>query len=747
MERAFFFSGQQVESEDLNQITETLGEQMKNRTIDFFTKGVVGHDTTYVVNDTYKTIKINPFVAYTNEGERIYMYKAIKALAMDLTNPEEKRLTHQGDLADDEFGWSVNTTYDIYVAYVEQPARPRAHTTSGEFFPTRIVSGFEFYAIRPGVDPVVNNQNETPLVRLCRLVFDGEMLHITTEGYIQYSSIDAKKINTDGIFTRPSTYDPTVSGVSTNLQDHIYCIGSGTPSPKNPHGLTPKDIGFEDASMGEHETQLHCSGLVVPDRQSFTSAFFIDVNSSNIEGTPDNLQIHDLEKDEFLQFEGKRLNNYAYTGYEAVFIQFTDGHWPTYTPLPEGTYRIGINPTTGKLAISCDKTAAVGRTARITSTSYGDAENDGTLIETVTIISVAEYSESSLFDLAEFYFTKTKQTSYIKTDFATSLSVSNFITKKDLRTFGTTDPASFKTTKETFTDVLTLPYNVVVDSLSLKNGAIISGEAMLPKSYIQGYTISYASATTIRVMPGICRDDTGARDIVLRSNITKSIIKSWAPGGSAGAVGGLQNQADSESSNFLSKPGGYGLHVFAIMNEAGDVDIALDTHINGSSLYLSTAATLPYKYKRRIGTVYISHHFGNPDPAEQEYMVPFTSVADGQGLWIIYTRQTPLEKFYVRNPDSPYYSEDVSNLLYKNNTWQYVYVPPNYQFMGKFGYQIPSGSVSIRRPLAPANLIIVGGYGEVDTHLSTNSLTTTTAFDFSANQICCVGYYDSRSIL
>ena len=90
MERAYFFEGQQVAAEDLNAISDTLGEDMKNRTIDFFSKGVIGSNSdVFVLNDLNNTIKIEPFIAYTSDGERINMYKQIRSLAMDKSDPDD----------------------------------------------------------------------------------------------------------------------------------------------------------------------------------------------------------------------------------------------------------------------------------------------------------------------------------------------------------------------------------------------------------------------------------------------------------------------------------------------------------------------------------------------------------------------------------------------------------------------------------------------------------------------------------
>ena len=43
----------------------------------------------FVLNDLNNTIKIEPFIAYTSDGERINMYKQIRSLAMDKSDPDD----------------------------------------------------------------------------------------------------------------------------------------------------------------------------------------------------------------------------------------------------------------------------------------------------------------------------------------------------------------------------------------------------------------------------------------------------------------------------------------------------------------------------------------------------------------------------------------------------------------------------------------------------------------------------------
>ena len=82
MEGTYFFSGITVESDDLNNVQDVLSKQIKERALDFFSKGILGKTSdVYVVNGLKNTINIQPFTALTPAGERVKVYKTIKSQA------------------------------------------------------------------------------------------------------------------------------------------------------------------------------------------------------------------------------------------------------------------------------------------------------------------------------------------------------------------------------------------------------------------------------------------------------------------------------------------------------------------------------------------------------------------------------------------------------------------------------------------------------------------------------------------
>lgn len=711
MERAHFFDGQQIGASDLNSITTTLSSEMKNRTIDFFSKGVIGSNTDiFVLPDLGNTVKIKPFVAYTPSGERIYVYKEIRALALDLSTPTERRLRQQGSLPVEDFGWEVNTTYDIYVAYIEKPGKPKAQTTTGKFYPTRVYSGFEFYALRPGIDTIETQAGVSPLVRLCRIITTaGEegsntySLSILTSGYIEFSSLDASKVYTKANAETPANYNP-LNPVS--MQDHIMCLGSGTPTPQNPHGYTPSDLGFDAVSVQTHETRLHTSGIL-GNRNSLTSALYIELNS--ITTIRDNLKLYNLASDEQLHYNGLWLDSLSY-GENLVFLQFQD----SVGLLPNGTYTIGISPVSGDLIVSSGTTDAVGRSIIITRDSSG-----ANVLGSVQVISTAAYNTETVFPLARFSFTNTKQTSTI----TPGITESNFTSKTDLRTFGSVSALELQTSKELDnTDIIELPYTVKVDKLVLGDGTEISTKATNPAGYISGLLMKYNTTTSVTISAGVARDSSNSVDITLASPITKNINTKWSLGGLSTPVGGLVNTTDPNTIQF-NTDGGYTLHVFVMGTVDGITDVAFDTSVTANNIR-ANGLTSSFVYLRRIGSLYVSPYYTQTGL----YLIPFNCVEMPSGYILYYTNKQELK---------------TNDYNYGLKSFTNTYVPDSATFIGKFNYQnTVEGSVSTN---IVSSGIAINSSGVLDLPLSNARLNTATTWTFNTQKIYCMGYYDGRN--
>lgn len=722
MDRVYFFDGQSLGAEDLNDGVNRLAENIKQRTVDFFSGGVVGKRTeSFVQNDVNSKIKILPFVAYTKDGERIYMYTTISGLALDIssstTDPLQKyRLRQQGDLADEDFGWLLNETYYIYVNYIEKYGKPVEQKSTGKFYPSRVYSGFEFYAI-PQSDPNVGIDT-TNMVRLCSLTYDGSLLSVLSSGFLKFASVDADKIYTSENASKTSSYNPRVP---VSMEAHIMCLGSGTPTPTNPHGYTPEDLGFDTVSVQTHETRMHSAGIsgTLAARNSVSSAFYTLPNYRG--GTYDNLILYNLAADEYLHSNGFWLKSLAVTNATKVFLQFTYENGEDINPFPAGSYTIGIEAESGAIFVGSSLSNASNYTMNVTTDSSGS-----NVIQKITLMTIADYSSLNLFSIAKFEWDPTLPKPITN---IIGFTNSNFVTKTDLRVFGGTNSLDLTTNKQANnTDILNLPYTVSVNKLVLSSGVEITGASVLPYGFMQGFSLSYVSQNKVTVNPGICRDVTNIMDISLTTPITKVIDVAWEPGGYTGTpVGGLSNKNSTMEAPVLSADH-TGLHIFVIKNTAGDVDVAIDTDVTGANIRTGTN-TQYYPYIRRVGSLYLSHLFSSGIITQ-----PYVTVPEGSGLWVFYTAQFEL-------PQSIYTST--------TNQWLKAGVPAGSSASQVF-FKGHYNAYAITTTQAFYSNYVVGktfvsGTAPFDVYMADQALRTDATFPFGAEKVYCLGYYDART--
>ena len=727
MDRTIFFDGQSVGAEDLNDTNARLIANIKQRTIDFFSKGVIGNkNSIFVHNGANNTVNILPFVAYTKTGERIYVYQTIGSLALDIsasqTNPLFKyRLRQQGGLDPDNFGWEINEPYQIYVNYIEKGAKPKVHETTGVFYPTRVNSGFEFYAI-PSYTPV--DIDTTNMVRLCQVTYDGTQLNIQTTGFIQFATMDASRIYTVAGATAPVSYNPYTQ---VSLQDHIMCLGSGVPTTTNPHGYTPEDLGFDTVSVQSHEKRMHTSGLTgtQASRTSTSSAFFIEVNVKS--ATYDNLKLFNLAPNEYLHSNGfwlDSLNVKDVGDRNEVYIQFTYNNETTPTPLPNGVYFIGVNPDSGDIVIGSSISSPENYKIDVTKESTAE-----TIVASVQLVDYETYLNSGAFDIATFKWDSNLNPKPItQIPMREENTRSNFTEKTDERLFGYTSALDLVTTKDLKNNnILKLPYRVVIDDLYLSNGTNITGATTLAQGAIQGLQVKYVDTNKLQVTAGVCRDDTNTVDIRLTNSITKIIDEDWEPA-KTGATGGLSNQSGNMLSPFLdSSDASIGLHVFVIMSQTGEIDIAIDTAPNGANIN-NYAPVSMYIYKRRVGSLFITQEFIS-GAAGSGITSPYITVEEGTGLWIYY--KTP----YIM-PASTFTVDH----------WTKAGVPTgsldsDITFRGRFN-SVLTGTSTFHSSLVPSSIIMAGA-GVFDVHMSDQSLYVNN-YDLTHDAVYCLGYYDSR---
>jgi hypothetical protein len=134
----------------------------------------------------------------------------------------------------------------------------------------------------------------------------------------------------------------------------------------------------------------------------------------------------------------------------------------------------------------------------------------------------------------------------------------------------------------------------------------VSGLPALLRGYIDGLTLSRASATTIGIAAGTATNSTAASSITLASAFTKSTAGAWASGSGSNGMGltlGIANNT--------------WYHVFAII-AAGVADVYFDTSVTAAN---KPAGTTSF---RRIGSFLT-------DGSAQ--IVPFSQIGD-EFLWL-----------------------------------------------------------------------------------------------------------------
>lgn len=134
----------------------------------------------------------------------------------------------------------------------------------------------------------------------------------------------------------------------------------------------------------------------------------------------------------------------------------------------------------------------------------------------------------------------------------------------------------------------------------------VSGLPALLRGYIDGLTLSRASATTIGIAAGTATNSTAASSITLASAFTKSTAGAWASGSGSNGMGLTLVIANNTW-----------YHVFAII-AAGVADVYFDTSVTAANNPAGTTAF------RRIGSFLT-------DGSAQ--IVPFSQIGD-EFLWL-----------------------------------------------------------------------------------------------------------------
>ena len=469
MNRTNFFDGMEVSANDLQYSQAALIQQIKNSRTDVLGKGVLSEVKDYVqldgatLSDGTPTIRILPFAAYNNTGERLET-TLVFGLALDLTDPSNRKLGEQGTLDLADFGWEDGMTYQICAKYIERGARPLPQETTAIPYASRVYSGFEFYALRKGVDSLIE-KGVNPYILLAEATYNetesGKILAITNLGITQYSTIDGNRVGTTPANKRTQSYDPqnidnSATPATISLDDHIHAISDvNAVSATNPHGITAESLGVDTKSVPTHEKLFHSNGLLsgAAGISTTTSGFYTTIVPRV--SLVDYLKVYNLASDELLHYKGTSLKYFINSDILSVLflLEDTDGIWP------DGTYNLYISTATNNLFISVpDDSTAVNRKYTI----YNSATNEAIL--TTSPVPASSINEDIHYKLYTFIFKNTKATSSL-------YNLSNFITLTDLRTFGSISAENLQRTAD---NVFSLPYPLSATEVRFPDGSFIS---------------------------------------------------------------------------------------------------------------------------------------------------------------------------------------------------------------------------------------------------------------------------------
>jgi len=609
MKRVNWFSGQQVQKEDLSYLQESLAGEISSRTSSQYSKGIISPVSTYVGVDVDQTLVIHPFRAYTESGEQIVIPEDKRRLALDLTDDSNRQLGTQGFLEDDQFGWRENTPYIIVARYMEEAARPRPHYRTREPYATRIYGGFKFFAMREGLDPLEEN-GINPYIILAKAIYTEGTLFVTTAGVTEYAGLDATRVSTTVKSNINGTYDLN-SPIS--VETHIRSIGDpNRVSAKNPHGITAEILGLDASAVPSHEKLFHSNGFI-GDPTDVTSCFYASIDSRGI--GVDYVSIRNLNTGDNLHYNGNTITEFVYNT-DKIYIALTDDNiWP------DGTYYIYADLETREIGVAASSQSVVD------NRTYNIIYNQQVQY-TKSPIHINSLNNNTQYKLYTLTFSESKQYTTIDLH-GRGLNLSNFTAMTDHRVFGSISASNLQRNHD---GDLVLSFPLKTTAVKFSDKTILTSANAYPTNYVdKSLRLYYVDGTTIKVGAGSCKDSTNKNLLTLKGDYTKNFFTDWNVGPSN--KGGLAPLVEKRQGTY---------HIFVIGKENGDTDVAIDTDINAShcvSSNPSISSPIPdYRYYRRIGSVYV-FTIVMPDTTTQLQLKPFITLPDsGNGVETIYTQ-------------------------------------------------------------------------------------------------------------
>lgn len=269
-----FFDGQVVESDDLNNLQQFTEDDIRSTRLDLRTSGVMLAESQSPLVFAQKVqegqtsiskLGIFGMVVYTPEGERIEVpanddssLPAVSGLLPDSTG---KLVEHDGHPLANQTG------YTMVIRHATLMAPPmRHHVTTGK---TQLITEKDTYELwlRTKGGKIAGD------VVLCDFDVDTDNNVTFDFSKTEYSYINAEDViaplEADIQVGENSSYSGTVS-----FSQHVNAVGTGPVTEKNPHGMSPADLGIDIGALADHQTLLHSDGIRTDNVLSTTSAMY-----------------------------------------------------------------------------------------------------------------------------------------------------------------------------------------------------------------------------------------------------------------------------------------------------------------------------------------------------------------------------------------------------------------------------------------------------------------------------------------
>lgn len=258
MDRVRFFSGQEVLVQDLEDLTENIGTEIRQRSLDLMGYGVFSGLRT-IASATPGRVDILPGKIYSLNGH-------FARVVNDPFVPDPLRgnITHPARLS---IPTQFNAVNYLVIKWVPKRIGLRTpHPTSGEIAPgyTREYNSY-ILIVRTNTATVYSSDNSllgsSPSsgpasysddeVDLATIVNSNDVLNVT-DTRRWFSSTNATRIS---IKNPPGAFE-------TSVEDHVRSVGTGVVSAANPHGLGIQDIPGATDSLQEYFRLSHPNSII-----------------------------------------------------------------------------------------------------------------------------------------------------------------------------------------------------------------------------------------------------------------------------------------------------------------------------------------------------------------------------------------------------------------------------------------------------------------------------------------------------